>query len=94
MIEMINHLSREIKRCCDCSFLYQYQTILPNAFKNILSDRPKRLYYFIMAINDIENPLYYLKCEKNDGIEVIKLLRKITFDSFENYFLKNIVSRN
>ena len=90
MIEMISQLSREIKRCCDCSFLYLYQNILPTAFKNILGDRPKRLYYFIMAINDIENPLYYLKCEKNDGIEVIKLLRKITFDSFENYFLKKL----
>ena len=90
MIEMISQLSREIKRCCDCSFLYLYQDILPIAFKNILSDRPKRLYYFIMAINDIENPLHYLKCEENDGIEIIKLLRKITFDTFENYFLKNL----
>jgi hypothetical protein len=90
MIEMISQLSREIKRCCDCSFLYLYQDILPIAFKNILSDRPKRLYYFIMAINDIENPLHYLKCEENDGIEIIKLLRKITFDTFENYFLKKL----
>ena len=90
MIEMISQLSREIKRCCDCSFLYLYQDILPTAFKNILRDRPKRLYYFIMAINDIENPLHYLKCEENDGIEIIKLLRKITFDTFENYFLKKL----
>ena len=90
MIELINQLSREIKRCCDCSFLYLYQTIIPNAFKNIYNDKPKRLYYFIMAINDIEIPLHYIKYKENNGIEVIKKLRKVTFDTFENTFLKKI----
>ena len=90
MLELINQLSREIKRCCDCSFLYLYQNIIPNAFKNIYNEKPKRLYYFIMALNDIENPLHYIKYKENDGIEVIKRLRKVTFDTFENIFLKKL----
>ena len=89
-VELINQLSREINRCCDCSFLYLYQTIFPNAFKNIYEDRPKRLYYFIMAINDIENPLHYMKEKENDGIDHIKLLRKLTIESFENIFMKKL----
>ena len=39
--EIINQLSREINRCCDCSFLYLYQTIFPKAFQTIYEDRPK-----------------------------------------------------
>ena len=90
MVEMLNQLNREIKRCCDCSFLYLYQEFFPNFFKNIYDDKPKRLYYFIMAINDIENPLHYIKYKENDGIDVIQKLRKVTFDTFENIFLKKI----
>ena len=90
MAELINQLSRELKRSCDCSFLYLYQDILPDAFKNIYSDTPKRIYYFVMAVNDIENPLHYIKYKENDGIDTIKNLRKITFDSFENIFLKKL----
>jgi len=56
-LELINQLSREIRRCCDCSFLYLYESIFPIAFKIIYNDRPKRLYFFMMAINDIEKPL-------------------------------------
>ena len=77
MAELINQLSRELKRSCDCSFLYLYQDILPDAFKNIYSDTPKRIYYFVMAVNDIENPLHYIKYKENDGIDTIKNLRKI-----------------
>ena len=61
IVELLNQLSREIKRCCDCSFLYLYQSVFPDFFKNIYNDESKRLYYFIMAINDIENPLHYIK---------------------------------
>ena len=89
-IEMINQLSREIKRCCDCSFLYLYQTIIPNAFQGIYEDRPKRIYYFIMAINDIENPLHYIKYMDNDGIDIIKKLRKVTIETFEQTFMKKL----
>ena len=90
MVELINQLSREVKRCTDCSFLYLYQTIIPSSYKYIYSDRPKRLYYFMMAVNDIEKPLYYNKYKENDGIEMIKLLRKISFETFEGYFLKRL----
>ena len=90
MLEQINQLSREIKRCTDCSFLYLYQNILPTSFKYIYGDRPKRLYYFMMAVNDIEKPLYYIKYKENNGIEMIKLLRKTTFETFEGYFLKKL----
>ena len=90
ILELINQLSREIKRCCDCSFLYLYQNIFPTSFKSIYIDRPKRLYFFMMAVNDIEKPLYYVKYRENNGIDLIKLLRKITFDTFEASFLKRL----
>ena len=90
MLELINQLSREIKRCTDCSFLYLYQNIFPTCLKFIYSDRPKRLYYFMMAVNDIEKPLYNIKYKENNGFEMIKLLRKITFETFEGCFLKKL----
>ena len=89
-LELINQLSREIRRCCDCSFLYLYQDIFPTAFKIIYNDRPKRLYFFMIAINDIEKPLYYIKYKENNGIDLIKLLRKKTFEIFEGCFLKKL----
>ena len=90
IIEIISQLTMEINRCCDCSFLYLYQNIISNAFKNIYNDRPKRIYYFIMAINDIEKPLHYIKFKENDGIDDIKRIRKITLDIFERTFLKKL----
>ena len=89
-IEILNQLTREITRCCDCSFLYLYQTIFPNAFENIYNDRPKRIYYFIMALNDIENPLHYIKFKENDGIDDIKRLRKVTIETFEKFFMEQL----
>ena len=89
-IEILNQLTREITRCCDCSFLYLYQTIFQNAFENIYNDRPKRIYYFIMAVNDIENPLHYIKFKENDGIDDIKRLRKVTIETFEKFFMKQL----
>ena len=89
-IEILNQLTREITRCCDCSFLYLYQTIFQNAFENIYNDRPKRIYYFIMALNDIENPLHYIKFKENDGIDDIKRLRKVTIETFEKFFMKQL----
>ena len=35
MLELINQLSREVNRCCDCSFLYLYQNIFETSFKII-----------------------------------------------------------
>ena len=64
-LELLNQLSREIKRSCDCSFLYLYQSILPTAFKHIYNNSPKRLYYFALAINDMESPLTYIKYKEN-----------------------------
>ena len=90
MIELINQLSREINRCCDCSFLYLYQNIFPTSFKSIYNDRPKRLYHFMMAVNDIEKPLYYIKYKENNGIDIINVLRKTTFETFEATFLKKL----
>ena len=89
-IEILNQLTREITRCCDCSFLYLYQTIFPNAFENIYNDRPKRIYYFIMALNDIENPFHYIKFKENDGIDDIKRLRKVTIETFEKFFMEQL----
>ena len=92
MIELINNLSRELKRCCDCSFLYLYQDILPDAFENIYSDAPKRIYYFATAINDIEKPLYYIKYKEKNENGIIKKLRKKIIDYFENIFLKKVAN--
>ena len=89
-IEILNQLTREITRCCDCSFLYLYQTIFQDAFENIYNDRPKRIYYFIMALNDIENPFHYIKFKENDGIDDIKRLRKVTIETFEKFFMKQL----
>ena len=89
-IEILNQLTREITRCCDCSFLYLYQTIFQDAFENIYNDRPKRIYYFIMALNDIENPLHYIKFKENDGIDDIKRLRKVTIETFEKFFMEQL----
>ena len=90
MLELINQLSREVERCCDCSFLYLFQNIFSTSFKNIYSDRPKRLYFFMMAINDIEKPFHYIKYKENNGIDLIKLLRKVTFETFESSFLNKL----
>ena len=90
ILELINQLSREVDRCCDCSFLYLYQNIFSTSFKNIYNDRPKRLYFFMMAVNDIEKPFHYIKYKENNGIELIKLLRKVTFESFESSFLNKL----
>ena len=92
-IEILNQLTREITRCCDCSFLYLYQTIFQDAFENIYNDRPKRIYYFIMALNDIENPLHYIKFKENDGIDDIKRLRKVTIETFEKFFMKQLIEQ-
>ena len=64
-LELINQLSREIRRCCDCSFLYLYHEIFPPSFKLIYNDRPERLYFFMRAVNDIEKPLHYIKYKEN-----------------------------
>ena len=92
MLELINQLSREVDRCCDCSFLYLYQNIFSTSFKNIYNDRPKRLYFFMIAVNDIEKPFHYIKYKENNGIELIKLLRKVTFESFEGSFLNKLTN--
>ena len=86
---MISQLSREIKRCRDCSFLYTHQDILPTAFKNIFNDRTKRLYNFIMPIKYRKSFTLY-EIREDDGIGIIKILRKIIFISFKNSFWKNL----
>ena len=86
-IDIINNLSREIKRSCDCSFLYLYQDIIPISLKSIYKNDPVSLYYFAMALNDIEKPLMYIKYKENNGIETIKLLRKNIIKLFEKNFL-------
>lgn len=89
-IEIINQLSREIEKSCDCSFLYSSQVILETCYKSIYSDRPKRLYYFIMALNDIEKPLYNIKHKEKNGIELIKKFRENIYKEFESTFLMRV----
>ena len=89
-LEMINNLSREIVRSCDCSFFYKYISILPDSLKVIYKERPIRIYYFTMAVNDMEKPLMYIKYMENNGYDMIKILRKNILRNYENYFLNKI----
>ena len=86
-LSLLNNLSREIQRSCDCSFLYLYQDIIPISLKSIYKNDPVSLYYFAMALNDIEKPLMYIKYKENNGFEMIKLLRKNVMKVFEKNFL-------
>ena len=43
-----------------------------------------------MTINDIENPLHHIKYKEHDGIDDIKLLRKITIEIFSKIFMKQL----
>ena len=87
-LEIINNLSREVKRACNCSFLYLYQDIIPTSLKSIYKSDPVSLYYYAMALNDIEKPLMYIKFKENNGFDMIKTLRKNIIGMFENNFLK------
>jgi len=46
-----------------------------------------------MALNDIENPLHYIKFKENDGIDDIKRLRKVTIETFEKFFMKQLIEQ-
>ena len=87
-LELLNNLSREIRRSCDCSFLYLYQEIIPTSLKSIYKNDPVSLYYFAMALNDMEKPLLYIKYKENNGFYMVKILRKNIVKLFENHFLK------
>ena len=87
-LEILNNLSREIKRACDCSFLYLYQDIIPASLKSIYKNDPVSLYYYAMALNDIEKPLMYIRYKENNGFDIVKILRKNIIKLFENNFLK------
>ena len=86
-IDLLNNLSREIKRSCDCSFLYLYQEIIPTSLKSIYKNDPVSLYYYSMALNDIEKPLMYIKYRENNGFNMVTLLRKNVIKLFEDNFL-------
>ena len=87
-LEILNNLSREIKRSCDCSFLYLYQDIIPTSLKSIYKNDPVSLYYYAMALNDMDKPLMYIKFKENNGFDMIKALRKNVITLFEDHFLK------
>ena len=89
-LETLNELTKEINFSTDCSFLFWYQTILSTSLNQIFNDSPKRLYFFSMAVNDIEKPLYHIKYLDNNGMELIKNQRKIILDLFEKEFLKKL----
>ena len=92
-LEILNNLSREIKRSCDCSFLYLYQDIIPTSLKSIYKNDPVSLYYYAMALNDIDKPLMYIKYKENNGFDMIKILRKNIITLFEKHFL-NVLSKD
>ena len=75
-LEILNNLSREIRRSCDCSFLYLYQDIIPTSLKSIYKNDPMSLYYYAMALNDMDKPLMYIKYKENNGFNIVRILRK------------------
>lgn len=87
-LEILNNLSREIRRSCDCSFLYLYQDIIPTSLKSIYKNDPMSLYYYAMALNDMDKPLMYIKYKENNGFNIVRILRKNILKLFENNFLK------
>ena len=87
-LEILNNLSREIKRACDTSFLYLYQDTIPTSLKYIYKNDPVSLYYFAKALNDMEKPLMYIKFKENNGFEMVNTLRKNVIKLFEEHFLK------
>lgn len=87
-LETLNQLSKEIQKACDCSFLYWYQNIIPKCLKSIYNDKPKRLYYFSSALNDIEIPLHYIKHRNDNGKEFIEFQRKNMTAMVEENFLQ------
>ena len=89
-LDLLNNLSREINRSCDCSFLYLYQEIIPISLKSIYKNDPVSLYYYAMALNDIEKPLMYIKYKENNGFELVKSLRKNVLKIFEKNFLMKL----
>ena len=92
-LDLINNLSREIKRTSDCSFLYLYQETIPISLKSIYKNDPVSLYYYSMALNDIEKPLMYIKYKENNGFDMVKQLRKSIIKVFEDEFL-SILSKD
>ena len=92
-LDLINNLSREIKRTSDCSFLYLYQETIPISLKSIYKNDPVSLYYYSMALNDIEKPLMYIKYKENNGFDMVKQLRKSVIKVFEDEFL-SILSKD
>ena len=92
-LDLLNNLSREIQRSCDCSFLYLYQDIIPISLKSIYKSDPVSLYYYSMALNDIEMPLMHIKYKDNNGFEIVQSLRKNVIKVFEENFL-SILSKD
>ncbi len=87
-LDIVNKLSKEVKHSCDVSYLFFYQSILQYSFENIYHEYPRRLYFFMMAVNDMENQLYHIRFVENNGFEMIKKNRNIIKKKFEKYFLK------
>ena len=92
-LEILNNLSREIKRSCDTSFLYLYQDTIPTSLKGIYKNDPISLYYYAKALNDIDKPLMYIKYKENNGFDMVKTLRKNVIVMFEKNFL-NILCKD
>ena len=90
-LDIVNELSKQVKHSCDVSYVFFYQSFLEYSFKNIYQEYPRRLYFFIMAVNDMENPLYHIRYVENNGFELIKKHRNIIKKKFEKFFLKPLV---
>ena len=90
-LDIVNNLSKEVKHSCDVSYLFYYQSILQYSFEDIFHKYPRRLYFFLMAVNDMENQLYHIRFVENNGFEMIKKNRNIIKKKFEKYFLKPLV---
>ena len=87
-LDLLNNLTEEINCSCDTSFLYFYPSIIEISLENIFNEYPKRIYFFAMAVNEMEKPLNYIKFLDNN--EMLLKQRKIIKEKFEQYFLNKI----
>lgn len=76
-LEILHKLTTEIKEICDCSFFYWYKDIIPECINYIYGNALdfKRIYFYSLAVSDIDYPLIHVKYLE-DNTTVVKKFRE------------------
>ncbi|MCQ2816175.1 MAG: hypothetical protein MJ252_02805 [archaeon] len=90
-IEILNELSKEVKRACECQFMFYYQEMIPEQLKGIYETRNNHLIYYAKSLNDTEIPLLHLIYQEDKGEKIIKKNREHIYKLIEENFLKPLV---